>query len=104
MYSDNPEDEVHQLLSGFQFFILCFFISACYYASLYISASAVGESTSFMTLPFHHLRRIYVCLKTSVMSLIHCRRNNIYVGVSNTDDVGAEETLINCNNRSSNVS
>lgn len=53
-----PSEE-HQLLSGFEFFLVCLVVVGCYYCALICSAKAVGDSTRTLVQPLQFVASVW---------------------------------------------
>ncbi|CAJ1991912.1 hypothetical protein conserved [Leishmania donovani] len=74
------EDTTQQLLSGFQFFLLCLIVIASYYVSLWISAHAVGESTASLSAPIIAASSLFADVGNTILKKINRRRHRTQVG------------------------
>lgn len=62
----DPSAEMYQLLSYFDFFLLCVLAFAIHYAGLYIMAATVAESMATLTAPFMFVRDLCAGLGETV--------------------------------------
>ncbi|CAG9580509.1 conserved hypothetical protein [Leishmania major strain Friedlin] len=74
------EDSTQQLLSGFQFVLVCLIVIASYYVSLWISAHAVGESTASLSAPIIAASNLFADVSNTILKKINRRRHRTQVG------------------------
>lgn len=86
--------ESHQLLSGFQFFLLCLVVAASYYVALFISARAVGESTASLGAPFAVILKLFADVGNTILKKLNRRRNNTQVGAASYEEVANDSADI----------
>lgn len=75
-----PSDELFDLLSQWQFVLLCFCVAQCYYAAMCICSMAVGETYGNLFSPFTLLKNALVGLYQAL------RHGDQRVGVSLGND------------------
>ncbi|KPA85001.1 hypothetical protein ABB37_01434 [Leptomonas pyrrhocoris] len=89
----DDDDAKQQLLSGSQFFLLCFLVAVSYYVSLFISAHAAGESVASLGAPVAAASRMLSDVGTTIMRSINRRRNNTQPGAVSYEEVDENDDL-----------
>ncbi|ORC87452.1 uncharacterized protein TM35_000222510 [Trypanosoma theileri] len=84
--SSDP-NHTYTLLSNTQFAFLVIFSVVCHYVALIFSATAVGESTSTLLLPFVVFKRLFMGFLGTIAKYMRRRQEHVFVGVSYEDDV-----------------
>ncbi|KAH9578667.1 hypothetical protein LSM04_001813 [Trypanosoma melophagium] len=77
----------YTLLSNTQFILLVIFTVICHYIALIISATALGESTSSLLLPFVVFKALFLGFVNTIAKYMRRRQEHVFVGFSYEDDV-----------------
>ncbi|KAL7699737.1 hypothetical protein N2W54_005758 [Lotmaria passim] len=91
--TDNDSSNKQQLLSGFQFSLLCLLVAVFYYISLFISMHAVGESTASLGAPFAAAAHIVSDVGSNIVRSINRRRNRTQPGAVSYEEVDDNDDL-----------
>ena len=91
--TDNDSSNKQQLLSGFQFSLLCLLVAVFYYISLFISMHAVGESTAWLGAPFAAAAHIVSDVGSNIVRSINRRRNRTQPGAVSYEEVDDNDDL-----------